>query len=94
MKMTNSQPPSTIGSTACSVPVVATDVADIVHLIPHGKPGSIVAVGDVNGLATTLISMATRLRKTARRGSFTRQWVSTDFSRQKMAERIATVYRE
>jgi glycosyltransferase involved in cell wall biosynthesis len=79
---------------ACAVPVVATDVADNAHLIPNGKAGQIVAVGSADGLAETLIRMADNPGHSARMGAFARSWVSTEFSQQKMAERIANIYRE
>jgi glycosyltransferase involved in cell wall biosynthesis len=78
---------------ACGVPVVATDVADNAHVIPHGRAGRIVALGDVDGLAATLAAMAASPEDTARMGAFAREWVLTEFSQEKMTERIASVYR-
>jgi glycosyltransferase involved in cell wall biosynthesis len=79
---------------ACGIPVIATDVADNAHVIPNGKAGIIVRLGDVHGLATTLVSLAANPELRAGMGSFARQWVATEFSRETMIERIATTYRE
>lgn len=78
---------------ACGVPVVATDVADNAHLIPDGKAGRIVSLGDVGGLATALAELAARPQETARMGCFARSWVATEFSDGRMIERIAAIYR-
>jgi glycosyltransferase involved in cell wall biosynthesis len=79
---------------ACGVPVVATDVADNAQVIPHGRAGRIVALDDVDGLATALVDMASRPEETARMGAFARRWVRTEFSCETMAERMASVYRQ
>jgi glycosyltransferase involved in cell wall biosynthesis len=78
---------------ACGVPVVATDVADNSHVIPDGKAGRLVALGDVDGLAAVLADAAVSPQDTSRMGYLARQWVSTEFSHEKMTERIASVYR-
>ena len=78
---------------ACGVPVVVTDVADNTHVIPSGRAGHIVALGDVGGLAATLAGMAANPEDTARMGAFARHWVATEFSREKMTARLADIYR-
>ena len=78
---------------ACAVPVVATEVADNNLVIPNGKAGRIVALGDVDGLAATLAAMAANPDDIARMGSFARHWVATEFSRDKMIANLARVYR-
>jgi glycosyltransferase involved in cell wall biosynthesis len=78
---------------ACGVPVVATDVADNAHMIPSGRAGHLVALGDVGGLAEALARMAANPEDRVRMGSFARQWVVGEFSGEKMSERIADVYR-
>ncbi len=78
---------------ACGVPVVATDVADNAYVIPNGRAGHIVALGDVPGLAEMLTGMAANPEDRTRMGLFARHWVVTEFSGEKMTERIAGVYR-
>jgi glycosyltransferase involved in cell wall biosynthesis len=78
---------------ACGIPVVATDVADNGRVIPNGKAGRIVGVGDVEGLAATLAEMAVNSADTARMSAFARQWIAAEFSRETMAARLASVYR-
>jgi len=78
---------------ACGVPVVAAAVADNARVIPDGRAGRIVALDDVDGLATALADMAAHPEDTRRMGAFARQWVTTEFSCDTMATRIADIYR-
>jgi glycosyltransferase involved in cell wall biosynthesis len=77
---------------ACGIPVVATDVSDNAKLVPNGRAGRIVALGDVDALAVTLGDMAASPVETADMGSFARKLVSTQFSQAKMIEQFACIY--
>jgi glycosyltransferase involved in cell wall biosynthesis len=81
-------------SMACGVPVVATDVSDNQFVIPDGKAGFIVPVGDAETLAQKMMDL---LRDQAARrsmGERARKWVVSEFSCARLAEKTADVYEE
>ena len=79
---------------ACGVPVVATDIADNAQIVPDGRGGWIVPLGDV---ATLSDRVATLLRDAALRRRFGQQaraWVCENYSVEQMVRKTAAIYQE
>ena len=81
-------------SMACGVPVVATDVSDNARIAPDGRVGYIVPLNApaimAESIGRLLVNDSLR-RKFARAA---RQWASSEFSIQRLAENTAAVYAE
>jgi glycosyltransferase involved in cell wall biosynthesis len=81
-------------SMACGVPVVATDVSDNSYVIPDGKCGFIVPLGDERILADRILTLIHDPELRQRMGRAAREWVMQEFSPQSLAEKTADVYDE
>ncbi len=79
-------------SMACSVPIVATDVADNQHLVPGSDDGSIVPVGDIAGMAERVCHLLADPRRRKERGRAAREWVMREFSTAALARKTEAVY--
>ena len=79
-------------SMACGVPVIATDVSDNSMIIPDGKTGFIVPLGNQNILAEKIIELIenNELRKSF--AETARDWVEKEFSTTSLAKKTETVY--
>jgi glycosyltransferase involved in cell wall biosynthesis len=81
-------------SMACAVPVVATDVADNAAIVPDGRVGFIVPLGDERALADRLARLLTDTDLRMAMSSAARRWVEREFSTQRLADKTESVYRE
>jgi glycosyltransferase involved in cell wall biosynthesis len=79
-------------SMACAVPIVATDVADNIHLVPGGDVGSIVGVGEVEVMADRVWRLLADPLKRKERGRAARDWVVREFSTATLARKTEAVY--
>jgi glycosyltransferase involved in cell wall biosynthesis len=81
-------------SMACGVPVVASDISDNAYIIRDGQTGYIVPVNDEVALAdrVTMLLLNPALRE--KMALQARNWVTAEFSCQRMAEKMVAVYRE
>jgi glycosyltransferase involved in cell wall biosynthesis len=87
-------PNAVLESLACGVPVIATDVSDNAYLVPEGRVGFIVPLGDVEALANQICRLLSddELRDAMSREA--RRWAVQEFSTPHLAAKTADVYLE
>jgi glycosyltransferase involved in cell wall biosynthesis len=81
-------------SMACGVPVVATDVADNAHIVPDGRVGFIVPLGDTAALADRVCRLLEDAPRRRALGEAARAWVQREFSSAALARKTEAVYEE
>jgi len=81
-------------SMACGVPVIATNVCDNEYIIRDGKTGHIVEVGDEAGMAHRMESLLCNNALRQEIGRKARNWVLGEFSTERLAEKMESVYLE
>lgn len=81
-------------SLACGVPVVATHVSDNAYIVPDGRVGFVVPLGDAAALAQRIVEILTDAALRARLSEQARQWMIDEFSVARLAEKTAAVYAE
>jgi glycosyltransferase involved in cell wall biosynthesis len=86
-------PYSLIESLAVGVPVVATDVTGTRDVVRHGVTGLLAPAGDVEGLATHVLSMLADPTRAEAMAASGRDDVRQRFSIEAMVGATATVYR-
>jgi glycosyltransferase involved in cell wall biosynthesis len=79
-------------SMACGIPVVATDVADNSYVIPNGRAGYVVPLGDVDSLTRRIRRLLVEEVERKEMGRRARMWVEQEFSTVRFAEKMASVY--
>lgn len=79
-------------SLACGVPVVATDVSDNRYLIPDGRVGFVVELGDEKALSDRICRLLEDDERRVEAGREARRWVEQEFSTTRLAEKTAAVY--
>jgi glycosyltransferase involved in cell wall biosynthesis len=80
-------------SMACGVPVVATDVADNVFVVPDGRAGFVVPYDDEAAMAGRVLGLLACPEERREMGRGARAWVESEFSLARLAEKTAAVYR-
>lgn len=81
-------------SMACGVPVVTTDVSDHRYIVPDGRVGFVVPLGDEGLLARRLCEMLGDDARRAEMGRAARAWIEQEFSTARLAEKTAAVFEE
>ncbi len=81
-------------SMACGVPVVATDVADNARIVPDGRGGHLVALGDVEALAQRTAALLADRALCRRFSEQARRWVCEHYSVEQMVRKTAAIYEE
>ena len=79
-------------SMACAVPVVATNVSDNAYVVPDGRVGYVVPLGDEAAMAERiclLLGDETLRRDMGQRG---RAWIEREFSTAQLARNTETIY--
>ncbi len=81
-------------SMACGVPIIATRICDNERVIKEDEVGYLVTVGDETGMADRMKRLLgdTALRRDM--GRRARAWVLDQFSSERLAEKMETVYQE
>lgn len=79
-------------SMACGVPVVATDVADNVLVVPEGRAGFIVPLDDDQAMADRVCRLIEDDALRDRMGSAARSWVGSTFTNEALARKTEDVY--
>jgi glycosyltransferase involved in cell wall biosynthesis len=87
-------PNAVLESLACGVPVVATDVADNAYLVPDGRVGFVVPLGEADLLADRVGRLLEDAALRARMGAAARAWVEQEFSLTRLADKTGAVYVE
>lgn len=81
-------------SMACGVPPVVTDVADNRLIVPDGRAGFVVRLGDEVALADRITGLLQDHDLRGRLGRGARAWIDENYSSRRMAEKTEAVYRE
>lgn len=81
-------------SMACGVPVVATHVCDNEEIIREGRVGCLVDVGDDVTMAQRMVSMLSDAARRRQMGQNARRWVIQEFSVERLAQKMESVYCE
>ncbi|MGV3772933.1 MAG: glycosyltransferase [Verrucomicrobiales bacterium] len=81
-------------SMACGVPVIASDVSDNAYVIPHNRAGLIFPSGDESALARNICRLLSDDAMRQRLGQSARDWVLTEFTGRRLADKTADVYEE
>lgn len=81
-------------SMAAAVPVVATRVGGVPHLVEDGRTGLLVAAGAVEGLADRISELLADEPRRASLGFAARESARQRFAVAKVAARVREVYRE
>ena len=79
---------------AAGVPVVATKVGGVPHLVEDGRTGLLVEAGDVAALASRIGGLLGDERRRAELGHAARRRAEDRFAAAKVAARVREVYRE
>ena len=81
-------------SMASGVAVVATDVADNAIVIPDGRAGFVVALGDEAALADRIVRLVADSALREQMGRQARAWVEQEFSTERLAAKTEIIFRE
>jgi glycosyltransferase involved in cell wall biosynthesis len=81
-------------SMASGVPVVATEVSDNAYIIPDGRVGFLVPSGDAGAMAERICCLLGNPEKRKAFGNAGRDWILTEFTPARLAEKTAAVYDE
>lgn len=80
-------------SMASGVPVVATDVSDNAYLVRDGEVGYVVPLGDEIALAERIVLLLRDEPLREKMGRQARAWIQEEFSSERLAGKLADVYR-
>jgi glycosyltransferase involved in cell wall biosynthesis len=81
-------------SMACGVPVIATQVSDNAQIIPDGRAGYIVPLGDEAALGERICQLLQDNALRRQMGKEARDWVESEFSIARLADKTARVYQD
>jgi glycosyltransferase involved in cell wall biosynthesis len=79
-------------SMACGVPVVATDASDNRHVIPQGRAGFLVPVGDTSEMIARVSDLLADSVMRRAFGDFARERVTVEFSTEALARQTERAY--
>lgn len=81
-------------SMASAVPVVATAVADNAEIVPEGRAGHVVPLGDAAGMAERVSALLGDEPRRMAMGGAAREWAVREFSTTALARKTGAVYDE
>jgi glycosyltransferase involved in cell wall biosynthesis len=81
-------------SMACGVPVIATRVSDNAQVIPDGRVGYVVPLGDEAALSQRICRLLEDNALRRQMGQEARAWVEAEFSIARLVEKTARVYQD
>src|SRR5262249_19072281 len=79
---------------ACGLPVVATRVGGIPDIVEHDKTGLLIDKGDIEGLATSLLTLLRDHSRCARMGQAAHAFAPALLDARKTASRLVELYDE
>lgn len=85
-------PCAVLEAMAAGVPVVATPVGDLPHVVIEGESGFLVPIGDIRALADALVRLVDDEALRQRFGRFSRESVMKRYSEQSMVDRYTEIY--
>ena len=81
-------------SMACGIPVIATNVSDNAQVIPDGRVGYVVPLGDEVALGERICQLLEDETQRRKMGQEARIWVESEFSLARLVDKTARVYQE
>ena len=81
-------------SMACGVPVIATQVSDNAQIIPDGRAGYLIPLGDEVTLCERICQLLEDGARRRQMGQEARAWVASEFSMARMVDKTARVYQD
>lgn len=81
-------------SMACGVPVIATEVSDNAQIIPDGRAGYVVPLGDEVALSERICRLLEDNVLRRQMGQEARAWVESGFSIARLVDKTARVYQD
>jgi glycosyltransferase involved in cell wall biosynthesis len=81
-------------SMACGIPVIATQVSDNAQIIPDGRVGYVVPLGDEVALSDRICQLLEDSPLRRQMGQEARGWVESEFSMARLVEKTARVYED
>lgn len=87
-------PNAALESMACGVPVIATRVSDNAQIIPDGRAGYLVPLGDEDSLCERICQLLENSDLRRQMGEEARAWVESEFAIARMVDKTARVYED
>jgi glycosyltransferase involved in cell wall biosynthesis len=81
-------------SMACGVPVIATQVSDNAQIIPDGRVGYVIPLGDEMALCERICQLLENNAQRRQMGREARAWVESEFSMARLVEKTTQVYQD
>jgi glycosyltransferase involved in cell wall biosynthesis len=81
-------------SMACGVPVIATQVSDNSLIIPDGRVGYVIPLGDEVALSERICQLLEDSAQRLQMGREARTWVEAEFSIARLIDKTAKVYQD
>ena len=81
-------------SMACGVPVIATEVSDNAQIIPDGRVGYVVPLGDEAALCKRICHLLEDDTRRRQMGREARAWVEAEFSIARLVDKTSRVYQD
>ena len=81
-------------SMASGIPVIATDVSDNAYVIPDGRVGFVVPLGDEQVMADRICRLLGNEELRRSMSAAARSWILEEFTGQRLADKTANVYDE
>ncbi|MFH1755376.1 MAG: glycosyltransferase [Candidatus Latescibacterota bacterium] len=81
-------------SMACGVPVIATQISDNAQIIPDGRAGYLIPLGDEVALCERICQLLEDGARRRQMGQEARAWVESEFSMARMVDKTARVYQD
>jgi glycosyltransferase involved in cell wall biosynthesis len=81
-------------SMACGVPVIATQVSDNAQIIPDGRVGYVIPLGDEAALCERICRLLEDSPRRRQMGQEARAWVEAEFSLARLVDKTARVYQD
>lgn len=81
-------------SMACGVPVIATQVSDNALIIPDGRAGYVIPLGDEAALCERICQLLEDDTRRRQMGQDARAWVESEFSIARLIDKTVRVYQD
>jgi glycosyltransferase involved in cell wall biosynthesis len=81
-------------SMACGIPVIATQVSDNAQIVPDGRAGYVIPLGDEVALYERICQLLEDSARRRQMGQEARAWVESEFSVARLVDKTARVYQD
>ncbi len=81
-------------SMACGIPVIATEVSDNAQIIPDGRVGYVIPLGDEVALCDRICQLLENNEQRRQMGREARAWVESEFSMARLVDKTTRIYQD